>query len=105
QREVDSGDRTIVGVNKYQDDEPLTIPILEMDPQGYERQVARLNTLRAERDNTRVQSTLDALRDACANGQNVMPYLLDSARAYATLGEITDVMRETFGVYHEPTFV
>ena len=45
---------------------------------------------------------LDALRTACAGTENVMPYLLDAARSYATLGEIVDVMREVFGVYHEP---
>jgi methylmalonyl-CoA mutase N-terminal domain/subunit len=76
-----------------------------MDPEGYERQINRLERLRAERDNEQMQSSLDALRDACANDKNVMPYLVDCAKAYATLGEITDVMREAFGIYREPVHI
>ena len=105
QLEVDTNQRIIVGVNGYTSDEPLRIPILKMDPQGYDRQVARLERLRAERDAGRVTQALDALRRACAGRDNVMPYLIDAAKAYATLGEITDVMREVFGVYKEPAFV
>ncbi len=105
QREVDSRDRTIVGVNQYVSEAAPGIPILQMDPQGYERQVARLQQLRRERDNAAVERTLHALRDACMGTANTMPYLLDCARAYCTLGEITNVMREVFGVYHEPAFV
>ncbi len=105
QLEVDTNDRTIVGVNKYVSGETPAIPILQMDPQGFERQASRLKTLRRERDNAAVERTLNALRASCAGTENVMPYLIDAAKAYATLGEITDVMRETFGVYHEPAFV
>jgi methylmalonyl-CoA mutase N-terminal domain/subunit len=105
QLEVDKNERFIVGVNKYDTDEKPAIPILQMDPNGYDRQVARLQKLRLERDNTRVEAALNALRAACQGSDNVMPYLLDCARAYATLGEITDVMREVFGIYHEPAFV
>lgn len=106
QLEVDSDDRIIVGVNKYQDpNENIKIPILEMDPDGYERQVSRLETLRLERDNEAVANALNAVRDACENNQNVMPYLIDAANAYATLGEITDVMREVFGLYREPLHI
>jgi methylmalonyl-CoA mutase N-terminal domain/subunit len=101
QREIDAKKRVIVGVNDYVDDEPPTIPILEMDPQGYARQVARLNQLRLERDNETVTQTLNALRAACEGTENTMPYIIDTAKAYATLSEITDVMREVFGVYEE----
>jgi methylmalonyl-CoA mutase, N-terminal domain len=106
QKETDANERIIVGVNGYIDpDEDLRIPILEMDPQGYERQLGRLQQLRQERDNARVGETLSALRQAAAGTENVMPYLLDAVRAYATLGEITDVFREVFGVYEEPTWI
>lgn len=105
QREVDTNDRSIVGVNKYQTDEPIRIPILEMDPQGYQRQLARLQQLRLERDNEAVQQCLNALQTACETDQNVMPFLIDAAKAYATLSEITDVMRVSFGLYQEPLFV
>jgi methylmalonyl-CoA mutase, N-terminal domain len=106
QKETDANERIIVGVNGYIDpDEDLRIPILEMDPQGYERQLARLQQLRQERDNARVGETLSALRQAAAGTENIMPYLLDAVRAYATLGEITDVFRDVFGVYEEPTWI
>ncbi|MDX2163248.1 MAG: methylmalonyl-CoA mutase family protein [bacterium] len=105
QREVDSGDRVIVGVNGYATEAYPPIPILEMDPAGYQRQVARLVRLRAERDGEKVQAALEALRQACAGSANTMPYIIDAAKAYATLGEITQVMREVFGVYQEPAFI
>jgi methylmalonyl-CoA mutase N-terminal domain/subunit len=106
QQQVDEEERIIVGVNGYvEDGDDLRIPILEMDPQGYERQVARLQQLRMERDNVRVDETLGSLSEAAKGDENLMPYLLDAVRAYATLGEITDVLRDVFGVYEEPTHI
>jgi methylmalonyl-CoA mutase N-terminal domain/subunit len=105
QREIDQGVRKIVGVNAYQDEKPLAIPILEMDPQGYERQVARLQQVRSERDAGRVGQALDRLRIACQGSENTMPYIMDAVRAYATLGEIISVMKGVFGIYQEPTWV
>lgn len=105
QLELDKNERTFVGVNKYISEDPPAIPILEMDPAGYQRQVNRLNQLRRERDNEKVQSSLNALRHATENHENVMPYLIDCAKAYATLGEMTDVMREVFGLYQEPVHI
>jgi methylmalonyl-CoA mutase, N-terminal domain len=106
QQEVDSNERIIVGVNGYNaTNEEMRIPILAMDPQGYERQLGRLNQLRQERDNERVGQTLDALRQAAAGTENTMPYLLEAVKAYATLGEITDVLREVLGTYEEPTWI
>jgi methylmalonyl-CoA mutase N-terminal domain/subunit len=106
QREIDRQERYIVGVNAYADpNESLRIPILQMDPQGYDRQIGRLARLRAERDNERTMATLAALRAAAAGTDNTMPFILDAVRAYATLGEITDVFREVFGMYEEPTWI
>ena len=105
QREIDARTRTIVGVNDYVDDQPIKIPILEMDPQGYARQVNRLAALRRTRDSGRVGQALDRLRIACQGTENTLPYLLDCVRAYATLGEIMSVMKEVFGVYAEPVMV
>jgi len=105
QQEVDRGERIIVGVNNYAADEPLAIPILEMDPQGYERQVARLRRVRAGRDAAAVQATLRRLTDAARDGKtNLMYPILEAVNAYATLGEITGVFREVFGEYQEPVF-
>ncbi|MBC8508230.1 MAG: methylmalonyl-CoA mutase family protein [Chloroflexi bacterium] len=105
QREIDLDDRKIVGVNAYAEDKPINIPILKMDPQGYEHQVDRLNSLRTERDNGRVGQTLDRLRIACQGTENTMPHILEAVRAYATLGEIVGVMKDEFGIYQEPTWI
>ncbi len=103
QQEVDRGDRTIVGVNRYVTDEPLNIPILEMDPNGYQRQVERLRRLRERRDPVRVEQALNRLRNACDDQhENLMPYLLDAARSDVTLGETMAVMKQAFGLYQEP---
>ena len=101
QAEVEAGERQIVGVNAYSGDEPLRIPLLEMDPQGYERQVARLAELRATRDAGAVARALDALGQAARGDANLMPFILDAARADATLQEIMDVLRGEFGIYRE----
>jgi methylmalonyl-CoA mutase N-terminal domain/subunit len=106
QREIEANERVIVGVNGYADpEEELRIPILKMDPKGYERQVERLRRLREERDNRQVTETLNALRAAAAGTANTMPYILEAVRAYATLGEITDVFRDVFGTYEEPNWI
>jgi methylmalonyl-CoA mutase, N-terminal domain len=105
QSEIDSRQRSIVGVNAFQDDVPLRIPLLAMDPSGQERQVARLVNIRRTRDNATVGQALDRLRLACQGTENTMPFLLEAVRAYATLGEMIDVMRGVFGTYQEPTWV
>jgi methylmalonyl-CoA mutase, N-terminal domain len=105
QREIDRGIRRIVGVNAYAEKKPLTIPILEMDPQGYARQVRRLEDLRRTRDTGRVGQVLDRLRIAMEGTENTMPHIMEAVHAYATLGEIIQVMKEVFGIYEEPTMI
>jgi methylmalonyl-CoA mutase N-terminal domain/subunit len=105
QREIDAGERSIVGVNAYHDEKPVSIRILEMDPQGLARQTDRLNLLRRQRDAGAVGQALDRLRLACQGSENTMPYLMEAVRSYATLGEIVDVMRGVFGTYVEPSIV
>ena len=105
QREIDQGFRKIVGLNAYEDQKPVEIPILGMDPQGYERQVSRLEELRARRDSGRVGQTLDRLRIACQGTENTMPFILAAVHAYATLGEIVSVMKDVFGIYEESSWV
>jgi len=101
QKEVDENQRIIVGVNRYKLDEGLSIPILKMDEKGEERQIQRLKKLRKERDNTKVQNQLAALRKAAMGDENLMPYILTCIHGYATLGETCDVLREVFGEYKE----
>ena len=105
QREIDKGVRKIVGVNVYAEKKPLTIPILAMDPAGYERQVKRLAEVRQTRDNGRAGQALDRLRIAMEGTENTMPFIMEAVHAYATLGEIIQVMKEVFGVYEEPTMI
>ncbi|OAT81752.1 methylmalonyl-CoA mutase [Desulfotomaculum copahuensis] len=106
QRAIDSRQRIQVGVNEFVNPgETVDIEILKIDPQIEKDQVARLQKLRRERDNIRVRETLDALRRACAGTENAIPRILDCVRAYATEGEMIQVMREVFGEYKEkPTF-
>lgn len=101
QREVDQQARGIVGVNTNVVDEMQAIPLLQMDPEGQARHLSRLARVRAERDQDLVQLRLEALRQAARSDQNLMYPLIETVRAYATLGEICDVLREVFGVYQE----
>jgi methylmalonyl-CoA mutase N-terminal domain/subunit len=105
QREIDANIRKIVGVNAYAENESLQIPLLEMNPQGYEHQISRLQRLREQRDNGRVGQALDRLRIACQGTENSMPYILEAVKSYATLGEIIGVMKNVFGVYEEPNWI
>jgi methylmalonyl-CoA mutase N-terminal domain/subunit len=100
QREVESGERVIVGVNRYQsEDQP--IELLEIDETAGAHQAGKLAALRRRRDNARVTQTLDALKRAAEGTENTMPRLVDAVRAYATLGEICDALRAVFGGYQE----
>jgi len=110
QRELDAGERRIVGVNAHVDpDEDLTIPVLQVPPGSLERQLARLERVRRERDGEQVAAALARLRDLAerpaSSETNVMPALIECARAYATLGEICGVFRAVFGEYREPVSV
>lgn len=105
QRELDMNNRYIVGVNAYEGEEGYSIPLLEMDPEGYKRQSERLADLRKSRDNGAVGQALDRLRIAAQGTENQMPYILNAVRAYATLGEIVSAIREVFGTYEEPTWI
>jgi methylmalonyl-CoA mutase N-terminal domain/subunit len=103
QREIETNERVIVGVNEYElKDEKLTIPILEMDPEGEKRQLLRLKKLRKERDRSKWEHALGQLSKAAEGDENLMPHIFEASNAYATLGEICDVMREVFGEYEEP---
>ncbi|MDQ2899904.1 MAG: methylmalonyl-CoA mutase family protein, partial [Acidobacteriota bacterium] len=101
QRAVENGEKIVVGVNRFQasDDEP--IDILRIDPTAEERQVRKLESLRARRSASRVDAALDRLRRAAEGTENTMPCILDAVRAYATLGEICNALRDIFGSYQE----
>lgn len=106
QRAIDKKQRIQVGVNEFIDpDEELDIEILTIDPEIERRQVQKVQKLRRERNNLLVGDKLDALRQAAMGTENMIPYILDCVRAYATEGEIIQTLREVFGEYKEkPTF-
>src|SRR5260370_39848157 len=101
QREVETGDKIIVGVNAFQSDDEEPIEILQIDQTAHERQVSKLAALRAKRDRAQVSRSLDALRRAAQGTANTMPYSLDAVRAYATLGEICNALRGLVGACRE----
>ncbi len=107
---IENGDTTVVGVNRYVEAEasPLTAgeeAIMVADPKAEADQIARLNAWRAERDSAAVEAALEALRTACQTGANVMPASIAAAKAGATTGEWGDVVRMAFGQYRAPTGV
>ena len=105
QREVEAGQRTIVGVNRFTDDTDTRIETLYLDEGAAETQCAQLDRLRTTRDATAVARALDAVRDAALGSDNLMPTLLDAVRAYATVGEMCDALRDVWGEYEEPSFI
>jgi methylmalonyl-CoA mutase N-terminal domain/subunit len=103
QREIETRERIVVGVNEYVAEEEGVPEILRIDPEAVERQIRRLEDLRRRRDPARVHDALAALSDAAAGDDNVMPHILAAVEAYATLGEIADTLREVFGEYQPAT--
>jgi methylmalonyl-CoA mutase N-terminal domain/subunit len=105
QKAVERGEQTIVGVNKYQmEQESSEIPILIIDEGVRDHQVERLQKARDGRDRGAVAKSLDKLRLAARDGDNTMPATIEAVRAYATLGEICDALRDVYGLYEEPAF-
>jgi methylmalonyl-CoA mutase N-terminal domain/subunit len=101
QQSIESGEEVIVGVNKYKIDEPPP-EILYIDDTPEKEQRAKLEKLRQRRDNDSVKQKLEALNKATRTSDNLMPYIIEAARNYATLGEIIDSMKKEFGEYVEP---
>lgn len=105
QKAVERGDQTIVGVNRYQmEEEPAEVPILVINEAVRDRQVERLEQTRARRDAGAVANALEKLKRAAQAEENTMPATIEAVRAYATLGEICDALRDVYGLYEEPAF-
>jgi methylmalonyl-CoA mutase, N-terminal domain len=101
QREVETGERIVVGVNAFTGTSEEQLEILQIGGAAQARQCERLAQLRAKRDQDEVKRTLDALRDAARGSANTMPFIVDAVRAYATVGEICEALRNIFGTYEE----
>jgi methylmalonyl-CoA mutase N-terminal domain/subunit len=105
QKAVEQHEKIIVGVNDFVSEEEPAIEILQIDESVAERQIAKTRKIRETRDNERTTATLEALSKAATAGDvNMMPFVLDCVRAYATLGEICETLRGIYGTYEEPTF-
>jgi methylmalonyl-CoA mutase N-terminal domain/subunit len=104
QRQLEAGERVMVGVNKYGDgsERDANIPLLRIDDEVQKRQVANLAKVKAARDAAKVTACLAAVRDAATNKKNLMPPIIEAAKAYVTQQEICDVLREVFGTYTDP---
>jgi methylmalonyl-CoA mutase N-terminal domain/subunit len=101
QLDIDTKRKTVIGVNKFIMEEAPPENLLKVDPAVGERQVEKLKKLRAERDNAQVQAVLKQLREAAQSNVNLIPVFIDCVKAYATLGEICDVLRDVYGEYKQ----
>ena len=105
QSEVEAKQRIIVGVNRYQQADDAELEILRIDPALEDKQIARVKALRDRRDSAKVEETLAALRRGAEGDENLMPLIVDASRAYVTMGEMCDTLREVWGVWREtPVF-
>jgi len=103
QKQIDSGEKVIVGVNKYVTDHP-PITIWRMRPEIERRQLKRLQEVKQGRNQLKVKNCLQNIRKASENDENLMPHVIDAVREYATIQEICDVWREVFGRYTDPGY-
>ena len=99
QQEIESGERIIVGVNEFEVDEEPEMDLESVDEENEQRQIDRLAEIKADRDEAAVEDALDAVADAAAGDDNVLPPVIEAVKAYATVQEICDVFRDAFGEY------
>jgi len=105
QRQLEKGIKTIVGLNKYSVPEEIPIETLKIDPAIEERQVQRVRKMKRERNSGAVREALSRVSEACRSGENLMEPILAAVRLEATVGEISDIFREEFGVYRDPGWI
>ena len=101
QREIEQEQRIVVGLNRFQVEEEKPANLLRVDPAVRVAQVERLDKLRSKRDGKRVKKCLADLKKGAKGDENLMPLILEAVRAYATLGEICNVLRDVFGEYQQ----
>jgi methylmalonyl-CoA mutase N-terminal domain/subunit len=103
QRQLEAGERVMVGINKYADEGSNDrIPLLKIDEEVQRTQIANLARVKASRDASKVKACLEAVRAAAKGKDNLMPPIIDAAKAYCTQQEICDVLREVLGTYSDP---
>lgn len=102
QKQVDNGEKTVVGVNKYATQEELPVEILHIDTELEKRQIEWTNQIKDTRNNGKVKHALEELAEAAHRDDNLMPFIIDAVKEYATEQEVCDVFRDVFGVYSDP---
>ncbi len=102
QRQIDAGEKIMIGVNKYVSEQKESIPFLEIDDRIENEQIDRLNAVRRKRDSKAVKKCLNDIRQACKKGDNVMPYCIEAVKSLCSVQEICDVYREVYGEYRDP---
>jgi len=103
QKEIENGERDVIGVNLFETGKKPRIEVLKIDPEVDKRQIAKLNDVKAKRDRSLLEKALEALREGEESGENAMPHLVECSKAHATLGEMCDILRSIYGEYREPS--
>jgi len=101
QKEIENNERTIVAVNQYKQADSCSTEILKLNDSIAEVQIKKLNEIKDSRNNDQVEDKLKELKKAAEGTENLMPYIIDAVREYASVGEIMNVLKEVFGVYRE----
>ncbi|MFW9902387.1 MAG: methylmalonyl-CoA mutase family protein, partial [Candidatus Thorarchaeota archaeon] len=101
QQEVENRERIIVAVNQFEQREPCSVPLLKIDEEVASEQIRKLNKLKEKRDNDIVFEKLERLKEAARGTENLMPFIIDAVREYASIGEIINALKEVFGTYNE----
>ena len=101
QKEIESGERVIVGLNKYRIEEEVPIKMFKVDPNIQKKQMDRLKEVKKNRNNDRVKKILKNIKDSANDGENIVPSILNAVKEYATIGEITDSLKDIFGEHRE----
>jgi methylmalonyl-CoA mutase N-terminal domain/subunit len=101
QKEIESGERVIVGLNKYKIEEEVPIKMFKVDPKIQKKQMDRLKEVKKNRNNDRVKKILKNIKDSANDGENIVPSILNAVKEYATIGEITDSLKDIFGEHRE----
>jgi methylmalonyl-CoA mutase N-terminal domain/subunit len=105
QKAIESGEATVVGVNRFTQESERQVPIQRIDESLERKQVERLRALRAKRNQAAWKQSIEMIQNAARFGQNLMPRIVDAVEAYATVGEISDAMRTVFGEYQETVVI
>ena len=103
QKRIDNGERTIVGVNRFTDSHSAKVPLFKVNDEVAQRQIAKVNKMKSERDNAKVEASLKALEEVAKTGENLAEAMIEAVSNYATIGEICATLRKVFGGYRPPT--